>query len=65
MPTFLRYADLKKLGIGYSDQSLRRLEAANQFPKRVKIGERHVAWVKAEIDQYVADRIAARTGSAA
>ena len=31
-----------------------------KFPKPVKIGAKAVAWVEAEVDQWLADRIAAR-----
>ncbi|WP_247398626.1 MULTISPECIES: AlpA family phage regulatory protein [unclassified Bradyrhizobium] len=37
-----------------------RLEAAGKFPKRVRIGERRVAWVASEVESYVEQRIAAR-----
>jgi predicted DNA-binding transcriptional regulator AlpA len=53
---FLHHHDLKSLGISYSDTSLRRLEALGQFPKRVKMGPRRIAWRKVDIDQYIAER---------
>jgi prophage regulatory protein len=61
MPTFLHYPDIKSIGIKYSDASLRRLEAAGQFPKRIRIGPRRIAWRKADIDQYIAACVAGRT----
>jgi hypothetical protein len=45
---FLRFSDLRALGVHYSDQ------AVGQFPKRIKIGPRRIAWRKADIDQYIA-----------
>lgn len=33
---------------------------SNNFPKAVKIGERAVAWIESEIEQWIADRIKAR-----
>ena len=39
-----------------------------QFPAAVPLGERRIAFVKAEVDRWIADRIAARrttTGTAA
>jgi predicted DNA-binding transcriptional regulator AlpA len=53
---FLRLPELEALGIRYSAQSLRRLEALGQFPKRVKMGLRRIAWRKVDIDQYIAGR---------
>jgi prophage regulatory protein len=38
------------------------LEAEGRFPQRVPLGPRTVAWVQDEVDQWVAGRIAARTG---
>ena len=37
---FLRYPDLRDRGIGYSPASLWRLEKANRFPRRAKLGRR-------------------------
>jgi prophage regulatory protein len=65
---FVRYADLAPLkGIHFSREHLRRLEAAGRFPKRVKLadGGEHFAWVEAELDAYIAERMAAREGEAA
>lgn len=36
-----------------------------QFPEPVKIGERAVGWVEAEVDAWVKGRISARDGAAA
>ncbi|MBS0245503.1 MAG: AlpA family transcriptional regulator [Proteobacteria bacterium] len=35
------------------------------FPKSVPIGKRSVAWLEAEIDDWIADKIAARDGGKA
>jgi prophage regulatory protein len=37
-----------------SDTTLWRLEKADRFPKRIKIGFKRVAWRKAEIDTWIA-----------
>jgi prophage regulatory protein len=36
--------------------------AAGRFPKQVQLGGRTVAWSSAEVDQWIAERIAARDG---
>ncbi len=35
-----------------------------QFPKAVHVGQRKVAWIKAEIDAWVAGKVAARDDAA-
>jgi prophage regulatory protein len=39
-------------GITYTRQHLYRLEASNKFPKRVQMGDRLIAWVESEIDEW-------------
>jgi len=46
--------------IPYSQNQLRRLEAQGTFPKRVRIGANRVAWVRAEIEHWINDRMGAR-----
>jgi predicted DNA-binding transcriptional regulator AlpA len=41
---FVRYDELKPLGIPYSRQHLATLEANGQFPARVHLSERVIAW---------------------
>jgi prophage regulatory protein len=53
-PYVLGYHDLVGTrGITYTRQHLWRLEAAGKFPKRVKMGDRAIAWVESEIDEYL------------
>jgi prophage regulatory protein len=60
-PRLLSYTELKATrGIRYTRTHLYRLEASNKFPERVKIGERHIAWIESEIDEYLEKRIAER-----
>lgn len=57
----LGFKELKsKRGINFCRQHLWRLEQANKFPHRVQVGEHHIAWVEAEIDDYIAGRMAMR-----
>jgi len=51
--------------IPYSQNQLRRLEAQGSFPKRVRIGANPVAWVRAEIDDWIEARMNARNGEVA
>jgi prophage regulatory protein len=46
--------------IPYSRNHLRRLEAQGEFPKRVRIGANRVAWLRTEIDQWIAERVEER-----
>jgi prophage regulatory protein len=53
---FVRYHQLKPMGIPYSRQHLTVLEAEGRFPKRVKLSERVVAWRLSEIRDWMAKR---------
>ena len=46
--------------ITYSFAHTARLEAAGTFPKRVKLGAGRVAYVEAEIIDWITARVAAR-----
>ena len=46
---------LKKTGLSRS-----RLYADQSFPRRVQLGARGVAWVEAEIDEWIKARIESR-----
>lgn len=45
--------DLPRLGLNLSPSTLLRLEAAGQFPKRVRIGAHSVAWLASEIHEHI------------
>ena len=47
----------------YSPQHIARLEAAGQFPKRVKLGNCRVGWVEDEVLEWLQARIDARDAS--
>jgi len=60
------YPDLKThKGIGHSKTQLWRLERVGKFPKRVQLSPGRHGWVEAEIDAFIAERIAARDEKAA
>ena len=44
----------------YSPQHIARLEAAGEFPKRVKLGGNRVGWVETEITEWLQRRVDAR-----
>jgi prophage regulatory protein len=54
------YSALVNKGIPYSKPHVWRLEKAGRFPKRVPLGAGRYAYVEAEIDDYVEQKIAAR-----
>lgn len=51
--------ELQRL-VPYSRNHLRRLEAAGQFPRRVRLGANRVAWLRAEVEQWLTARVEAR-----
>ena len=51
--------ELKKL-VKYSPQHIARLEKAGQFPKRLRLGQCRVAWLLAEVEAWIDERLAER-----
>jgi prophage regulatory protein len=47
-------------GVPYSFAHIARLEAAGQFPRRVRLGACRVAWVSEEVQAWIDERIASR-----
>ena len=47
---------LKELVL-YSPQHIARLEAAGNFPKRVKLGANRVGWVESEVLDWLQERL--------
>jgi prophage regulatory protein len=56
---FIRNRDLRSI-VPYSEQQIRRLEAAGKFPRRVRLGANRVAWLKDEVEQWLAVRVLER-----
>jgi prophage regulatory protein len=50
---------------GLSRSSIYRLEGLGQFPKRVRLGQRAVAWPRKAIDEWLANRPQAGSTQAA
>ena len=44
----------------YSPANIARLDAAGEFPKRVKLGHNRVGWVEQEVLDWIQARIDAR-----
>jgi prophage regulatory protein len=59
-PRLIPYEALAAKCITYSKPHLWRLERAGKFPKRVPIGASRYAYVEAEIDEHIAQKIAER-----
>nr|WP_255713992.1 AlpA family phage regulatory protein [Pelagibacterium xiamenense] len=53
-------ADLRRLGITFSNSTLLRQEAAGRFPRRVYLSPGSVAWVGAEIHAHIERKLAER-----
>jgi prophage regulatory protein len=43
--------------IPYSRAHLYRLESQGEFPKRRRIGRNRIAWVRAEVEQWLSDKM--------
>jgi prophage regulatory protein len=56
----ITWKELKKM-VPYSRTHIARLEKAGEFPKRVRLSSRRVAWVKAEVEAWIAEKMALRT----
>jgi prophage regulatory protein len=61
--TLIGQEGLKERGIRYSRSHLWRLEAEGRFPRRVKLGNGRVAWVRYEVDDYLCSLAAARSAA--
>ena len=48
--------------IPYSQNQLRRLEVAGDFPKRARIGANRIAWLKDEVKNWIAEGVSSREG---
>lgn len=59
MMKLLNKRQLKELVL-YSSQHIARLEAAGQFPKRVKLGNCRVGWIESEVLDWLQIKIDAR-----
>jgi len=44
----------------YSPQHIARLEAAGQFPKRIRLGPGRVGWIEEEVQAWLRERVSRR-----
>jgi prophage regulatory protein len=60
----VKLIDFKTLGpskgINYSRDHLRRKVKAGEFPRPIPVSDRRIAWIEAEVDQWLADKARAR-----
>ncbi|MCK1562456.1 AlpA family phage regulatory protein [Bradyrhizobium sp. 173] len=63
-PQLIAYDGLAAKSIPYSKPHLWRLEKAGKFPRRVHLGAGRYAYVVAEIDDYIRQKIAERDAGA-
>jgi prophage regulatory protein len=61
----LSYEEVREKGARFSKVHLWRMEKDGRFPKRVALGPAKHGWIDTEIDQWIADRAAARDVEAA
>jgi prophage regulatory protein len=56
------FPDLKeRFGIPFTRRHLLNLESARKFPARVPIGEHRVAWVESEVQEWIDQKMEARS----
>jgi prophage regulatory protein len=59
----LVYPQLKsEKGVPYTRRHLRDLIAAGKFPRPVPLSSARIAWIEDEVDQWLAEKAAARQG---
>ena len=60
----VRLIDFRSLGavkgINYSRDHLRRKWKAGEFPKPIPVSDHRIAWIEAEIDEWLANKAQAR-----
>lgn len=60
MQQLVSFTTLKELGFCNNRITLTRRIRRGEFPAPIRIGPRNIAWVKAEIDAWEAERLARR-----
>ncbi|MDU8945941.1 helix-turn-helix transcriptional regulator [Ovoidimarina sediminis] len=56
IPILIGFDQLVELGVTYSREHLRRMEAAGQFPGRVRLSPARVAWMSSEVIAWLNER---------
>jgi prophage regulatory protein len=55
----ITWKELRQL-VPYSRTHIARLEKQGLFPQRVRLGKKRIAWVRAEVEAWIAERMASR-----
>lgn len=55
-PVLIGHEELRELGITYSKEHLRRLEADGLFPPRIRLSPARVVWMFNEVVAWIIDR---------
>lgn len=61
-PSIIRLPELLAT-VGLSRPSVYRMMKAGTFPQQVKLGTAAVGWLRAEVEQWIAERARARSNS--
>ncbi len=59
LPTLIRWKQLKQI-VPFSRITIWRWVRENRFPKPVRVGQRGIAWICAEIEQWISEQVEAR-----
>jgi prophage regulatory protein len=54
------YPQLIDFGVPFSRMHISRMEKAGKFPMHIKLGGKSIAWVRDELDAWLAQRMKAR-----
>ena len=60
---YIKLPEVRRIS-GLSTPTIYRQAVSGKFPKQVKLGEKSVAWIRAEVDQWAASKAAARVDQA-
>ena len=58
LPRIITKRELRQI-VPYTPQHILRLEKQNQFPRRIRIGERRVGWLLSDVEAWLRTRITA------
>lgn len=61
VPRLISFREMQELGINYTKRNIDRLEGRGEFPRRVALSPRRVAWVRQEVLDYLHKKIAERS----
>jgi len=56
-PKFYGWAELRALGIQYTNPGIKDLEDKGRFPKRIHLSPQRIVWLADAVDTWVTERI--------